>query len=124
MDLRGAGRPARVAARDEPAVGVERDAPTGAGLPRFDELLRLALATESEQLVGLERLVDERVVAEREAHVLGADACSLVALARGVARHRGRPHDRTHERVTACIRLGLQRGSERSYHRTTGLPLA
>src|SRR5262245_34587049 len=51
VDLRQTGRPGRVAARDESAVGVERDAPAERGLLLFDELLGLAVRAEAEQLV-------------------------------------------------------------------------
>ena len=98
-----AGRPARMAARDEAAVGVERDPPAGTGLAFLDELVALALAAEAEQLVVLELLVHERVVTERDADVLGPEAGGLVALERGVARHRRRPDDRADERVPARV---------------------
>ena len=67
-------RPGRVAAGEEPAVGVERDAPARAGLTFGHHLLGLALGAEPEQLVVLELLVDEGVVAVGDAHVLGPDA--------------------------------------------------
>ena len=72
--------PARVPAGEQPAVGVERDAPARPGLALDDELLALALGAEPEQLVVLELLVDEGVVAVGHAHVLGAEAGRLVAL--------------------------------------------
>ena len=80
VDLREAGRATRVAARDEPAVGVERDAPAGTGLAFLDELVALALGAEAEQLVVLELLVHERVVTERDADVLGSEPGGLVTL--------------------------------------------
>ena len=86
VDLREPGRAARVAARDQAAVGVEGNAPAERGLLLLDELLGLALRAEAEQLVVLELLVREGVVAEREVDVLGAEAGVAVGLA---ARCRG-----------------------------------
>ena len=80
VDLREAGGAGRVAARDQPAVGVERDAAAERGLLLLDELLRLALGAEAEQLVVLELLVGEGVVAERRGR-----------RPRGRGRRRGRP---------------------------------
>ena len=44
VDHGEAGRPAGMAAGEQPAVGVERDAPAGAGLALGDELVAVALA--------------------------------------------------------------------------------
>ena len=110
-----------MAARGETAVGVEGDAPTRTGLPRLDQLVALALTTEAEQLVVLEFLVHERVVAERHADVLRSEGRRLVTLERGVTGHRRRADDGADERVPPRVRLGLQRRGERPHQRAIRL---
>ncbi len=70
--------------------------PPGPVSPSTTSFSRLALGAEPEQLVVLELLVHEGVVAVGDAHVLGPEAGRLVALEGGVARHgwRGRPPGR------------------------------
>src|SRR5262245_16477743 len=55
-DLRQAGGPARVAARDQAAVGVEGMPAAQVRLPLLEHLLGLSLPAEAEQLVVLELL--------------------------------------------------------------------
>src|SRR5439155_1221463 len=61
-DLGEAGRPAGVAARDEPAVGRHRHAAARREVAALDRGLRLALGAQAEQLVVLELLDREGVV--------------------------------------------------------------
>ena len=74
------GRAAGVAAGEQPPVGVERDAPARPGVALGDELLSFALGAEAEELVVLELLVHEGVVAVGHADVLGTEPGGLVAL--------------------------------------------
>ncbi len=118
-----AGRPARVTAGEQPAVGVERDAPARAGLALGDELVAATRLGEPEQLVVLELLVHERVVDERDVDVIGTERRGLVALERGVTRHRRGPDHRAHERVPTRVRLRLQGRRQRPHDLATRLPL-
>ncbi len=98
-----------MAARDQAAVGVERNAAAELRRTGLDQLLALALAAEAEQLVVLDLLVGEGVVDEREIDVFRSDARLFVCLLRGVARHCRRADDRAEEGVARRVGLGLQR---------------
>src|SRR5262249_24010372 len=109
VDLREAGRAGGMAARDEPAVGVHRKAAAQLGGALLDPFLALALGAEGQQLVVLELLVGEGVVAERHAHVRGPGPGLLVGLPRRVSRHARRTDDRSDEGVPRRVTLALQR---------------
>src|SRR5262245_26468976 len=117
VDLRQARRPARVAAGDEPAVGVEGDAPAELRRALLDELLGVALRAEAQQLVVLELLVREGVVAVGDGDVARAEPRLLVGRARGVAAHARRADHRPEEGVAGAVGLGLEHRRPHGDHR-------
>src|SRR5262249_45688022 len=107
-DLGEAGRAARMAARDEAAVGRERRASAGLEPAFLDRLLALALAAEAEQLVVLELLDHERIVHLDEIDVARPEARLLPEVRGAVAAHLRRADDRAHEEVPALVLLRPQ----------------
>ena len=78
-------------------------------------------AQKPEQLVVLELLVDEGVVAVGHAHVLGPEPRRLVALQRRVPRHGRGADDRADEGVARRVGLRRQRGGQRAHERPARL---
>src|SRR5207302_168493 len=101
-------------AGDQSSVGVEGDAPTERCRSLVDQLLTVAFGAEAEQLVVLELLVGEGVVAEREIDVVRTERGCFVGGAGRVPRHRRRTDDGTDEHVAGRIGLALQRRRDRA----------
>ncbi len=121
VDHGQAGRAAGVTPGNQAAIGVERDAATEGGVARVEELLALPFGAEAEQLVVLELLVGEGVVAEGQVHVVRAQAGILVGQPSGGGAHGGRTHHRTEEGVAGRVGLALEGGGDRAHQTPVGL---